>query len=31
MNGTGDSDEVVRAVTARLPSGVTVKVEAVTD
>jgi len=30
MNGTGDSDEVVRAVTARLPSGVTVKVEAVT-
>jgi Trypsin-co-occurring domain 1 len=31
MNGTGDSDEVVRAVTARLPSGVAVKVEAVTD
>jgi hypothetical protein len=31
MNGTGDSGEVVRAVTARLPSGVAVKVEAVTD
>lgn len=31
MNGTGDSDEVVQAVTARLPSGVAVKVEAVTD
>jgi Trypsin-co-occurring domain 1 len=31
MNGTGDSDEVVRTVTARLPSGVAVKVEAVTD
>jgi hypothetical protein len=31
MNGTGDSDEAVRAVTARLPSGVSVKVEAVTD
>jgi hypothetical protein len=31
MNGTGDSDEVVRAVTAWLPSGVAVKVEAVTD
>ena len=31
MNGTGDPDEVVRAVTARLPSGVAVKVEAVTD
>jgi hypothetical protein len=30
MNGTGDSDEVVRAVTAWLPSGVAVKVEAVT-
>jgi len=31
MNGTGDSDEVVRAVTARLPSGVAVKVEAAVD
>jgi hypothetical protein len=31
MNGTGDSDQVVRAVTAWLPSGVAVKVEAVTD
>jgi len=31
MNGTGDSDEVVRAVTARLPSGVAVKVEAAMD
>jgi Trypsin-co-occurring domain 1 len=31
MNGTGDSDEVVRAVTALLPSGVAVKVEAVID
>lgn len=31
MNGTGDSDEVVRAVTAWLPSGAAVKVEAVTD
>jgi hypothetical protein len=32
MNGAGDVDEVVRAaVTARLPSGVAVKVEAVTD
>lgn len=31
MNGTGDSDEAVRAVTAWLPSGVAVKVEAVTD
>jgi hypothetical protein len=30
MNGTGDSDEVVRTVTAWLPSGVAVKVEAVT-
>jgi hypothetical protein len=30
MNDVGDSDEVVRAVTARLPSGVAVKVEAVT-
>jgi hypothetical protein len=31
MNGSGDSDEAVRAVTARLPSGMAVKVEAVTD
>src|ERR1700722_6366093 len=31
MNGTGDSDEAVRAVTARLPSGLAVKVEAITD
>ena len=31
MNGTEDSDGVVRAVTARLPSGVAVKVEAVMD
>jgi hypothetical protein len=31
MNGTGDPDEVIQAVTARLPSGVAVKVEAVTD
>ena len=31
MNGTGDSDQVVQAVTAWLPSGVAVKVEAVTD
>ena len=31
MSGTGDSDEVVRTVTAWLPSGVAVKVEAVTD
>jgi hypothetical protein len=31
MNGTGDSDEVVRAVTAWLPSGVAVKVDAFTD
>ena len=31
MNGTGDSGEVVRPVTARLPSGVAVRVEAVTD
>jgi hypothetical protein len=30
MNGTGESDEVVQAVTAWLPSGVAVKVEAVT-
>ena len=30
MNGNGDSDEAVRAVTAWLPSGVAVKVEAVT-
>jgi hypothetical protein len=31
MSGTGDSGEAVRAVTAWLPSGVAVKVEAVTD
>ena len=31
MSGTGDSEEAVRAVTAWLPSGVAVKVEAVTD
>lgn len=31
MSGTGHSDEVVRVVRARLPSGVAVKVEAVTD
>jgi hypothetical protein len=31
MSGAGDSDEVVRVVTAWLPSGVAVKVEAVTD
>lgn len=31
MNGTGDSDQVVRAVTARLPSGVAVRVQDVTD
>jgi hypothetical protein len=31
MNGTGDPDEAVRTVSARLPSGVAVKVEAVTD
>jgi hypothetical protein len=31
MNGAGDPTEVVRAVTAWLPSGVAVKVEAVTD
>jgi hypothetical protein len=31
MNGSGDCDEVVRSVTARLPSGVAVWVAAVTD
>ena len=31
MNGSGDCDEVVRAVTARLPSGVAVWVAAITD
>jgi hypothetical protein len=31
MNGTGDSDEVVQTVTAWLPSGAAVRVDAVTD
>lgn len=31
MNGAGDIDDVVQTVTARLPSGVAVKVEAVAD
>ena len=31
MNGSGDCDEVVRAVTARLPSGVAVRGAAVAD
>jgi hypothetical protein len=31
MNGADDGDKVVQAVTARLPSGVAVKVEAATD
>jgi hypothetical protein len=31
MSGTEDSDEVVQAVTARLPSGAVVRVDAVTD
>lgn len=31
MNGADNADKVVRAVTARLPSGVVVKVEAATD
>ena len=31
MNDAGDSDKAVEVVTARLPSGVAIKVEAVTD